>query len=230
MSMSRPLVGVVSLLLVGGLSGCGVSGTDFHPGVAAQVDGGTVSVSKVDDVARAYCDAITTQLQGQQQVLPLHYLRGGVAGELALKTAAEQFAAEHRVGPGVQYDRKVASLETATSQLPDDQASAVIEIESAGDYVSGVEQAVGAQVLQRQGTSRPTSDQAAKAGAAAFSSWLQDQDVQIDPQFGVEIKGDKAVPTDTSVSYALSQTATQGNAQTPDQTYAAGLPASHRCG
>ena len=232
MSMSRPLVGVVSLvgLLAGGLSGCGVAGTDFHPGVAAQVDGDRISVSKVDDVAGSYCDAIVSQLQGQHQALPLSYLRGGVAGELALKSAAEQFAAEHGVGPGEGYQQKVSQLQTATSQLPADQVSAVIEVESAADYISGVEEAVGEQQLRRQGTSQPGPTAAQKAGKQAFISWLDEQHVQIDPQFGVQIKGDQAVPADTSVSYALSGPAKQGTAQTPDQTYAAGLPASHRCG
>jgi len=229
-SMSRPLVGVVSLLLLGGLSGCGVAGTEFHPGVAAQVDGERISVSKVDDTASSYCDAIVKQLQGNHQVLPMRYLRGGVAGALTLRTAAEQFAAEHHVGPGSGYDQKVGELQTATSSLPESQAAAVIEIESAGSYISGVEQAVGQQVLGQQGSSRPSVDDAAKAGQQAFASWLDRQDVQIDPQFGVEVKGDQAVPTDTSVSYALSEQARQANAKTPDQSYASGLPASNRCG
>ena len=168
MSKSRPLVGVVSVslfgLLVGGLSGCGVAGTDFHPGVAAQVDGDRISVSRVDDVAGSYCEAIVTQLQGQHQALPLRYLRGGVAGALTLKAAAGQFAAEHHVEAGDQYDRKVAQLQTATSTLPEDQAAAVVEIESAGDYISGVEQAVGEQLLRQQGTTQPSSTAAAKSG------------------------------------------------------------------
>jgi len=229
-SMSRPLVGVVSLLLVGGLSGCGVAGTEFHPGVAAQVDGSRISVSKVDDVAGSYCDAIESQLQGQRQALPLSYLRSGVAGELALRAAAEQFAAEHQVSAGTLYDQKVSQLQSATSTLPADQVSAVIEIESAADYISGVERAVGEQQLRQQGTSQPDPTAAQKAGKQAFVSWLGQQDVQFDPQFGVEIKGDQAVPVDTSVSFALSEPAKQGTAQTPDQSYAAGLPASNRCG
>ncbi|NYD43056.1 hypothetical protein [Nocardioides panaciterrulae] len=234
MSMSRPLLGVVSLsltvLLGGGLSGCGVAGTAFHPGVAAQVDGDTITVSKVDDVAHSYCDAIVKQLQAQNQALPLSYLRGGVAGELTLRAAAEQFAHKYGVGPGDQYQRKVTQLQTATSTLPQDQVDAVVEIESAGTYISGVQQAVGEKLLQQQGTAQPSLSAASKAGAKAFVAWLDQQDVDINPQFGVELKNGQAVPTDTSVSYPLSDAAKQGTAQTPDQTYAAGLPASHRCG
>ena len=46
----------------------------------------------------------------------------------------------------------------------------------------------------------------------------------------MEIKNAQAVPTDTSVSYALGDTATKANADSPDQAYAGSLPDSHRCG
>jgi peptidyl-prolyl cis-trans isomerase SurA len=229
---SRPLAGlaVVSLLLAGGLSGCGVAGTDFHPGVAAQVGNDTISVSEVNSVSTNYCSAIKSQLQGQNQVLPLRYLRGGVVGQLALLSAARQFAAEHHVDAGYQYDQKVSELQSAVAALPEEQQQAVVEIESSSTYISDVELAVGKQILKQSGaTSRKSSD-ATAAGQKAFASWLDDQDIAIDPQFGVEIKNAQAVPTDTSVSYALGDTATMANADTPDQSYAASLPSSHRCG
>lgn len=232
MSKPRPLIGLVavSLLLAGGLSGCGVAGTDFHPGVAAQVGDDTVSVSEVDSTASSYCSAIEGQLQGDNQVLPMRYLRGGIAGQLALVSAAQQFAEEKGVDAGRQYDQKVAELESAVASLPEDQQDAVITIESSSTYISGVEQAVGEQVLRDQGVRKAQASDALAAGQQAFSQWLDDQDVSIDPQFGVEIKNAQAVPTDTSVSYALGDTATKANADSPDQAYAGSLPDSHRCG
>lgn len=235
----RPLVGsavrsavcwAAVPLLLAGLSGCGVAGTDFHPGVAAQVGDDTVSVSEVDSVASSYCSAIVGQLQGNNQVLPLRYLRGGIAGQLALVAGARQFADENSVDAGRQYDQKVAELESAVSQLPEDQQDAVIKVEGSTTYISGVEMAVGKKLLKEQGTSKPQPSDATAAGEKAFGDWLDGQDVSIDPQFGVEIKDAKAVPADTSVSYALGDTASKGNAQSPDQSYAAALPASHRCG
>lgn len=232
----RPLAGrtapgavALALLLAGGLSGCGISGTDFHPGVAAQVGDTSITVSQVDSVASEYCSAITSQLQSNNQVLPLHYLRTGVVGRLTLVAAAKQFAAEKGVTAGSQYDQKVAQLQGAVASLPAEQQDAVIQIESSGDYISGVERAVGKQVLEAAGTTGSAAD-ATAAGQKAFSAWLADQSISIDPQFGLKIEEDQTVPTDTSVSYALSDTARSGAATSPDQTYAASLPASHRCG
>ena len=228
----RPLAGVVaaSALLLGALSGCGVAGTSFHPGVAAQVGDDQISVTRVDEVASIYCSAIREQLSGDNQVLPLRYLRGGVAGQLALVVAAKQLAEEHGVEAGAQYDQKVAELQGAVATLPEAQQDAVIEVESSATYISGVEQAVGAKVLREQGTAQPTTAEAGQAGQKALNAWLNDHDVDIDPQFGVELKNGQAVPVDTSLSHAVGSTAKNGDADTPDPAYAGSLPSSHRCG
>jgi hypothetical protein len=228
----RPLAGLAAsvLLLSGVLSGCGVAGTDFHPGVAAEVGDDTITVSHVDDVAGDYCVAIKSQLATDHQVLPLRYLRGGVVGQLALVSAAKQFAKKYDVEPGREYDQKVSDLKSAVAHLSPAQQDAVIEVESSSAYISGVQQAVGEQLLREQGTRRPAPSDATAAGQQAFGKWLAEQDIQIDPQFGVEIKDGQAVPTDTSLSYAAGTTARKGGADTPDQAYAASLPAAHRCG
>jgi hypothetical protein len=228
----RPLAGTLaaSALLLVALSGCGVAGTGFHPGVAAQVGDEKVSVSRVDQVASNYCSAISEQLRGDNQVLPLRYLRGGVAGQLALVAAAEQLADEYGVEPGAQYDQKVAELKGAVAALPDEQQDAVIEVESSASYISGVQQAVGTEVLRKKGTAEPTTTEAGQAGQRALNAWLDEHDVDIDPQFGVELRNGQAVPVDTSLSHAVGSTAKKGDADTPDPAYAGSLPSSHRCG
>jgi peptidyl-prolyl cis-trans isomerase SurA len=218
------------LVLAGALSGCGVAGTGFHPGVAAEVGDDQIKVSRVDEIASNYCSAITEQLRGENQVLPLRYLRGGIAGQLALVAAAEQLAEEHGVEPGLQYDQKVAELEAAVAELPEGQQDAVIAIESSASYLSGVQQAVGAKLLREQGNAQPTIEESTQAGQQAFNEWLDEQDVSIDPQFGVELQDGQAVATDTSLSHAAGTTARNGNADTPDPAYAGSLPASLRCG
>jgi hypothetical protein len=230
---TRPLAGTVAasvLVLAGALSGCGVAGTGFHPGVAAQVGDDQIKVSRVDAIASDYCSAIREQLRGENQVLPLRYLRGGIAGQLALVAAAEQLAEEHGVEPGTQCDQKVADLKGAVAELPEGQQDAVIAIESSTTYITGVQQAVGTQLLREQGTRRPTSEQAGQAGQEAFNAWLEENDVTIDPQFGVELRDGQAVPVDTSLSHAVGTTARNGDADTPDPEYAGSLPASLRCG
>lgn len=227
-STRRSLVPLAAAVLTAGavLSGCGVAGSEWHPGAAAQIDGTTISVSRVNTVASDYCTAIEDQLTAQQQVVPMRYLRQGVAGQLALLEAAKQFADEKGVEPGTAYQQKVADLQKATAKLPEDQQQAVIEMESAGTYISGVITAVGEQQLG----SGTAPQKAAQAGGQEFSAWLDDQDISIDPQFGVEIEDGQAVRTDTGVSYALSDAAKAAEASQPDPSYAAQLPDSQRCG
>lgn len=232
MSKSRPLAGLAGLATASVLllSGCGVAGTSFHPGVAAQVGDETISVDEVDTVARDYCSAIEDQLASNNQVLPQRYLRGGIAGQLTLVAAARQLADEYGVEPGVQYDQKVAELQGAVADLPEGQQQAVIEIESSATYLSGVAQAVGEQVLADKGRTGASIQARTKAGQKELSAWLDRHDVEIDPQFGVRIEDGQAVPSDTSVSFPVGDTAKKGLADTPDQAYAGALPDSHRCG
>lgn len=224
----RPLVALVAIPLL--LSGCGVAGTSFHPGVAAQVGDARVSTAKVSRLAAGYCSAIEDQLATNHTIVPQSYLSSVIAGELAMVEAARQLADDYGVAPGAQYKRKVAELQSAVTALEPAEQDAVIEVESASTYVSEIVQAVGTQRLVDAGTARPTADAATAEGQKALTAWLDDHDVSIDPVFGVEIKDGKAVPADTSISYAVGKTATFGKATTPDQTYAGALPDSLRCG
>ena len=236
MSMSRPQVRrpvqvvAASLLLAGGLSGCGVAGTSFQPGVAARVGNDTISVRQVDSIARDYCSSIQKQLGANNQVVPQHYLRGGIVGQLALVSAARQLAAQYGVQPGADYTHKVADLRDAVAQLPEDQAQAVVEVESSAAYLQGVVTAVGEKALQKQGSTASGTDAAVTAGKQVFTRWLDDHDVRIDPQFGIRISQGQPVPTDGSLSYAVSDAAKQGGAAQPDPLYAASLPDAARCG
>lgn len=196
----------------------------FTPGVAARVGDDTISVSTVDDMTAAYCQAAETQLQ-EDQALPQHYLRGQVAGSLALRAAADQFAAEHGVTADPSYDAAVQQAEQSLADLSEAQRQAIIEVQGAATYVAAVEKAVGATLGGGGG------DQAKQAaGQQAFQDWLAGQDVAIDPRFGVSIDDGTSQLADTSLSYALSDTSTKADADQPDTGYAGALPDSQRCG
>ena len=63
-----------------------------------------------------------------------------------------------------------------------------------------------------------------------MASWFSSHHVVIDPRFGVEIKAGQPVSSDTDLSLAVSSTAKNGLATSPDETYASELPASSVCG
>ena len=230
MSVTRPLAGIAAasaLLFSGVLSGCGVAGTDWHPGVAAQVGDEKITTSHVDEVVTQYCTAVKDQLTQSGEALPLRYLREGVTGQLVMVAAARQLGEEYGVEAGDQYARQVAQLEQAVANLPEETQDAVIEIESADAYIDGILQAVGEATAEG---AKPDSDKAVEAGRKLLEDWLDEQDVEIDPQYGVAIVDGQPKRIDTELSVAVGDTAKKGGAETPDSTYAHGLPAAHRCG
>jgi peptidyl-prolyl cis-trans isomerase SurA len=205
------------------LTGCN-DVTAFNPGVAAQVGDQTIRMSKVDDVTTAYCAAAEKQLQ-EDQVLPQHYLRGQVAGSLALRAAADQFAAAQGVTADPSYAQAVKQAEQSLADLDPEQRQAIIDVQGAATYVSAVETSVGAALGGGGGAKAE-----AAAGQKAFQGWLADQDIRIDPRFGVSIADGTSARTDSSLSFATSDIATKADADQPDTDYAGGLPDSQRCG
>lgn len=230
MKLSRPLgLAAASTVLASGLlSGCGVAGTGFSPGVAAEVGDREITVDRVDALAASYCDAITAQLEGQ--VLPNRYLTSGVAGQLALAAAAEQLAAEHGIEAGQQYRSQVSQLESAVAELPEDQREAVVAVESAGSLVSDLVIAVGERLAEEQGVTEPAPEQVAQLGNQALVDWIEEHDVELNPRYGIELREGQPVDADTATSVAVGDVATAAMAESPDQEYAAGLPDPQRCG
>lgn len=227
---TRPLLGLAAAatVLASGLTGCGVAGTGFSPGVAAEVGDTSISTERVDEVASSYCDAITPQLEGQ--VLPKRYLTSGVAGQLALAAAARQLAEEHGVEPGTAYTDQVSRLRKAVAALPEDQQEAVVEVESAGSLVSDLVVGVGRALAAEQGLADADEDQVAQLGNDALTAWIEDNDVDLNPRYGVELRDGQPVDADTATSVAVGDVATAATAESPDQSYAATLPESQRCG
>lgn len=204
------------------LTGCG-SVPDLNPGVGVRVDDTTYSMGDVDDLAATYCQAVETQLR-EGEVVAGSLVSGQVAGSLALRAAAEQFAAEAGVEPDASYAQVQQQLESSIADLSPSQQEAVREVNLASPYAQAVQLAVGKQ-------SGETDAQAAlEAGQKEFAGWLDDQDVRIDPRFSVALVDGAVAPADTSVSFPVSQTAVSGSASEPDPTYAAGLPQTQRCG
>lgn len=227
MTPTRSLAGlaVASAVL---LSGCG-SVPDFNPGVAARVGDETISLSAVDDVAESYCGAIEPQLEKESQVFPNSLVLGNVAGNLTLRAAADQLADEYGVEADKQYDRAVDQVEGSLTDLSADQRDAIIEVDGTRVYVNAVQLSVGRAILREEGGSGGGDEAALAAGQEALQAWLDDNDVRLDPRYGLEIDQGQVVPADTSVSFPLGDIAKGATGQ-PDPVVTAGLPETQRCG
>lgn len=226
MSITRPGLAAGLAAAAALLTGCGSA----SPGVAAQVGDDEITVRHVDDVAADYCTAVEDQLEGQQQTVPNRYLRGGILGSLAVRSVADQLAAEYDVEPGQTYDEQVARLQEGTAFLDEETRASVIEVESSSAYVEAIQTAVGEVLLEREGAPDTEDAAALERGKRAFGDWISENGVEFDPQFGIELVKGEVASTDTSLSYAVSDDATQGAADQPDPAYAGGLPDAQRCG
>lgn len=226
MSKSR-LFGAVALVVA--LSGC--AGVGLHPGAAVVAGDETIPMSRVDELAGEYCEAITDQLVSGAQVLPQRFLRGGIAGILALQHIGDDLAAEYGVEPGPTYDQKVSALQQSTEALDEDVREAVILVEASNTYMSSMQASLGQALLREEGVTGATYDEQVARGAQAFEDWIADHGVEFDPSLGVTLKNATAVPTDDSLSVPVGELAQQGTGEgAPDEAYSRGLPDAQRCG
>lgn len=196
----------VALALTGLLSGC--SGDGPHPATAVSIDDTTVSTSHVDNVANRYCEALTEV--GNGNVVTAQAVRSEVVTALTLRLAVEKYADEQGLGPDASYAKTIAQLRSQIGDFDEDTQDAIVEVNGAETYLSSV---VG-------------DDQ------DAFTSWLADQDVELNPVYGIKLHGDSVTQVDGSISVAESDTAKSAlsSATDPTSADASGLPSSQRCG
>jgi peptidyl-prolyl cis-trans isomerase SurA len=213
------------------LAGCGVAGTQFHPGVAAQVGDETITTRHVDEVTADYCTAIEKATKGDpnagSQPTPMRYLSHDFAGALVDKAAAEQLAEEFGVDPTASYKEGLAQLEPQLADLDTDEQDAVREVIGARAYADDVLTQIGQIELEKQGKDDATAEDQLAAGQDELDQWVADHDVEINPRYAAELGNDAQV--DTDLSYAVDKQATGGLSGEVDPDYTAGLPAHLVC-
>lgn len=214
------------------VGGCSVAGTDFQPGVAAEVGDSSLTTDHVDTLSLDYCDAIASRLQNP---ISLQQLRSNVVSVLSADAAARQVAAQYHVTAGSDYQRSLTTLKAAVAALPADQQQAVLEIEGSQTLVSSVVLAVGRQVLQQRGATIPDNAKAAssaesQAGQKALTTWVTDHEVRIDPRYGLSAQDGTITTDDPALSTAVSTTALDSALTDSNPDAAADLPENQRCG
>ena len=230
MSMPRlgRMTGPAGLVVAGALlAGCGSA----SPGVAVQVGDEEITTNQVDELASEYCRAIGRQLAAQNppQVVPNRYFRGGIAGTLTMRSIGEQLGEEYDVEPGKTYDESVAQLEQSVSVLDEEVRESVIEVESSPAYVEAMQAAVGQVLLEEEGGPSAKYTEQVARGQQAFEDWISANGVTFDPALGVTLEKGQVNSRDTSLSFAVGDTAVNGAADEPDPVYAAALPAAQTC-
>ena len=237
--MSRRVLSALALgaVLVG--SGCGVSGTDFRPGVAAQVGDERVYTEVVDDAAEKACDYFTENSQGE--AFPKSQLRGELLQLVVQQAAIEQVLAENDVdAPNVPDSAVQNFLDQQFAGATDRQADGLTVGAEAVIAVQSGLNALGTELLSAEGVQVDPNqpDAAVQRGFEELSTWMLDNDVEINPVYGVVLNDEgqlSAEADDTSV--VVSDEARYGGVPDPtaepdekQQAYVDGLPASQTCG
>jgi hypothetical protein len=212
------------------LTGCGVAGTEFHPGVAAQVGDETITTKHIDQVTTDFCSAAEEDSKDEpgRQPQAMRSLAQRFTVVLVTQAITEQLADDYDVKPTSSYNSYLAQLRTQLGKLDDDQRDAAVEILGAQNYTQDVLSTIGAQELAKQdGGATPTDDDKYAAGQDVLEKWIADHEVEVNPKYGLDVE--TGAPIDTDLSYALGGTAKDGVSQDPSAGYAAGLPDPQSC-
>ena len=205
-------------------AGCGVSDSDVKPGVAAEVEGQRLSLSKVDQAVQDYCELRAANPQAQPA--PTALIRAQFVVGWTQAVAVDDLAPEHGVSlPAEQIDRTSVTDEWgALGTIEDDNYDTF-------EFLTWIKQRLSDPVAQLGADeSGEQGDAAVGAGIALITKWLDEHDVSFNPVFGTYdattgvFSGD---PLSVPVS-SEAKDASDTSALTPEQV--AKLPADQRCG
>ncbi len=210
------------------LTACG----DTHPGAAAAVDGRTISVSEVDDVATALCSAneAAPNSEAGSSTLPSRSLRQSALSLLLRSHISLAFAEEEGVSADPTAVSNAVTQNRATiDALPEDQRE--LFTEAVREYAEGqlIVIAVGERILADEGQTDVDQQTALAAGDEERAKFADSLDVDIDPRFGTFADGELQ-PSGGSLSVPVSSEAKAGAAAQPEAGWVAGLPVSQTCG
>ena len=114
--------------------------------------------------------------------------------------------------------------------MPEEVRADYIEVLSTQALASDILEQAGRAKLEAEGFTDPTVDQVTQAGADIFKVWPDANGIEVDPKYGVELVDGQLSPTDTNLSFAVSDEAKAGLAAEPDAAYVNSLPSNQRCG
>ena len=205
-------------------AGCGVSDGGAQPGVAAEVEGEQLALSKVDRAVEDYC-ALRAANDGASAA-PTALIRAQFVVGWTQAVAVDALAPEHDVAlPPAAIDRTaVEDAWGALGTIDEDNYDTF-------EWLTWIQQRLGAPVQALgQGEAGDDPQAAVQAGIGLITDWLDDHDVTFNPVFGA-YDAETGVFGGDPLSVPVSSEATGAqdtSALTPAQV--AKLPAAQRCG
>lgn len=213
---------VSSVLL---LTGCGAA----SPGAAVVIGDERVSTAEVVETARDICRLSEAQLAESSQVVPMSVMTQRAVELLTLARVGPMIAADLGIDPGAEFERQTAGLEQSALSLPEAARDTYIELSSAITYANLVTQEAGRRALSEDGVTEPTEEDLAARGERVLSSWLDQNDVRVNPRYGIGVVDGSIATVATDTSVAVSDLALSAGAEEVDIETARTLPDSQRC-
>ena len=216
-----------ALVLALTLAACG---DGVGPGVAAEIDGDTISVREVDDLAGVIC---ATQ-EGQQA-------EGGTSPTASVRALALNVLIGIRIGDAVGDLDSVDQQSVSQSVEAAKQARDLVDEDDRELFDQVVRDSTRAQLAvsdeaakRLQASGGDPTDQAALQQAAAElqNEYLEEADVEVAPRFG-KLQDGQLIAGDGSLSVPVSKKATSFTGGSTDDPFGTGstadYPASQRC-
>lgn len=223
-----PVAAVAAVALL--TAGCGITDNAAKPGLAAEVDGKTLQLDKVDRVVADYCALRASNPEAP--AAPTALIRAQFVIGWTQAVAVDTLGPEHGVAlPQAEIDR--LAVDQAWGRLgtiDDENYDSFVWLTWIQQRLTTPVAELGSKLALAESGQQLTGDAATNRGVDAVTEWLDDQDVDINPVFGsydastVSFSGD---PLSIPVS-AEARSAQKTAELTPEQI--AKLPAGQLCG
>lgn len=227
MSLRRPLAVALAVSVLG-LTGCGVTDAGIVSGTAVSINGTTISVDEVDQVAGSVCAVLSSDPGFQGQTISGAALRGAASRALTLHEIVDQLVEDFDVSlpasagqaASAQYRAGYANADPADVEAAEPIFTADARLSEA--LVALGTEAVGAAAGQ---------EAIIAAGVEQAHAWQEDAEVRTNPAFdAIEIGDDRVISVRDDLTVATTDFAVQASAQEVPEGFAASLPESQRCG
>lgn len=212
------------------VSGCGLTDEAPRPGVAAEVEGETLELSRVDRAVEDYCALL--EVNEQASAVPTAQIRSQFALGWTQAIAVEKLAEEYGVAlPGETIDEgAVEEAWGALGEIDDDNYETFEWLTWIRLRLSAPVEQIGAEALQEETGELASGQPALDRGVALIGEWLEENDPELNPVFGELDPATGFFSADT-LSVPVSgeaQAVADTSALTAEEV--AALPDSQRCG
>ncbi|WP_182379806.1 hypothetical protein [Nocardioides sp. WS12] len=211
-------------------AGCGLTDSGAQPGVAAEVDGQTLELTRVDQAVEDYCGLLTANKKFS--AVPTALVRGQFAQGWTRAVAIDNLAEELDVPlPPEVIDRTtVEDLWMELGEVDDDNYDSFEWLTWVQLRLSTTAEQLGAATVLKETGQTVSGEQAINVGVSLADDWLAENEPELNPVFG-EYNPETGYFDGDALSIPVSREAgsvVDTSKLTAEQVNA--LPADQRCG